>query len=82
MSDIGRDLLDVFPADRPNLGCLGVLPRFSATVPPGFCPNDSTFSNRYMTRSYINDLVQSKTQSKNQSIVQSRVQVLHQPHFQ
>lgn len=38
MLDIGRDLLEVFPADRLNLGRLGVLPRFSATVPPGFCP--------------------------------------------
>ena len=37
MLDIGRDLLEVFPADRLNLGRLGVLPRFSATVPPGFC---------------------------------------------
>ena len=38
MSDIRRDLLDIFLADRPNLGRLGVLPRFSATVPPGFGP--------------------------------------------
>ena len=38
MLDIGRDLLDVFPADRLNLGRLGVLPMFSATVPPGFYP--------------------------------------------
>ena len=38
MSDIRRDLLGVFSADRPNLGRVGVLPRFSATVPPGFGP--------------------------------------------
>ena len=40
MSDIRRDLLDVFPADRAdrvNLGCFCVLPRFSAIVPSGYC---------------------------------------------
>ena len=38
MSDIRRDLLGVFSADRPNLGRVGVLPMFSSTAPPGFGP--------------------------------------------